>query len=155
MKGLDALRQLAPAMPGNVGHMVWTISCMRATGEPSPGFVRRSEFHTLLNRANIEPRMQQVGEALRRAIESPLPSWMRRDAEGLLNTHQVATALAWLCCSRGSALCKIFDEFAVDGTLNRVGSTTPDNRSSARGPSPLYSRTSPSADHVIGTATMC
>ena len=113
-KSLVALRDAAPRPPGNIAHMLWTISCMRATGEAMPGFVRRSDFRIVLNRANISLYPPRTDEALQRALAAPLPPWMRRDAEGLLNSHQIATALAFLAYSQPE-LTRLFNTYS-DGS---------------------------------------
>ena len=95
--------------------MQWALSCMHATGEATPGFVRSGDFRTVLNRANVSLNQQQADEALQHALGAPLPPWMRRDSEGLLNAHQIATALASLVYSQPE-LARVFELYS-DGEI--------------------------------------
>ena len=115
---LAALRQAAPPPPGDAGHMLWTLVCMRATGEVTPGFVRHADLRAVLNRANVSLDRGRANEALQRALQAPLPPWMRRDAEGLLNAHQVATALASLVYAQPE-LTRMFDAYSVGKSMSR------------------------------------
>ena len=74
----------------------------------------------LLQCANdASPTEELVAEALRHASAAPLPTWMRRDSEGLLNNHQVATALAFLAYSQPE-LTRLFEAYSDGTTMDRA-----------------------------------
>lgn len=120
--------------------MMWTLSCIKATGEAYPCCVRRSDMKLLLSVANLNEPAERVdgrqmsssstqpqslsaasppsmlSRALCRADELPMPPWMEPASKELLNTTQVAAALEWLSISQPE-IERLFEAYAKEGAV--------------------------------------